>query len=156
MYKRQDVTKLPLLGVIPFHKHLKQLTFINEESAQTNPDRKAASRNKSTQGYSYFPFLEAFRSLHTNIGFLSSDTPIQSIVISSAVHAEGKSTVALNLAQAAAAMGKRVLLVDADLRLPQVHNLLGLSNEQGLSNAISANLPVLEACLLYTSPSPRD
>ncbi len=142
----KEVTKLPLLGIIPFHKHLKQLAPVNEESAQTIPDdRKAASRNNSTQGYSYFPFLEAFRSLHTNIGFLGSDTPIHSIVISSAVHAEGKSTVALNLAQAAAAMGKRVLLVDADLRLPQVHNLLSLSNEQGLSNAISANLPVLEA-----------
>lgn len=64
------------------------------------------------QNKSYFPFLEAFR-LHTNIGFLDSDTPINSFVISSSSHAEGKSTVAVQLAQANA-MGRRVLLVDAD------------------------------------------
>jgi len=160
----KEVTKLPLLGMIPFHKHLKQLASVSAASAEatdgnTQPTRNTSrrvspnisrrlSRNTSnTQGYgySYFPFLEAFRSLHTNISFLGSDTPIHSLVISSALHAEGKSTVALHLAQAAAAMGKRVLLVDADLRLPEIHNQLSLPNEQGLSNVISTNLPVLEA-----------
>lgn len=148
----KELTKLPLLGVIPFHKHLKQLASAPKASVETRPEGyKVTSRNISNiDGYSYFPFLEAFRSLHTNIGFLGSDTPIHSIVISSAVHADGKSTVSLNLAQAAAAMGQRVLLVDADLRRPQVHRLLGLPNEQGLSNAISSNLPLAE--LIQQSP----
>lgn len=86
--------------------------------------------------------IEAFYSLHTNIGFLGSDTPIHSLAVSSALHADGKSTVASHLAQVAAAMGQRVLLVDADLRLPKVHTLLGLPNEQGLSNVISSSLPI--------------
>lgn len=142
----KEVTKLPLLGAIPFHKHLQHLAPVASATVETNPDgpQVVTPNISNTKGESYFPFLEAFRSLHTNIGFLSSDTPIHSVVISSAVHAEGKSTVALHLAQAAAAMGQRVLLVDADLRLPEVHNLLGLPNEQGLSNVISSNLPISE------------
>ena len=99
---------------------------------------------KRAQRDSDFQVLEAFRSLHTNIHFLASDTPISSLVISSAEHGDGKSTVAINLAQAAAAMGQRVLLVDADLRRPQVHTLLGLPNEQGLSNIVFTDLPVLK------------
>lgn len=151
----KEATKLPLLGVIPFHKYLKNLKqkdSVARASVQRQPDGyKVVARNiSSTDGYSYFPFLEAFRSLYTNIGFLGSDTPIHSVVISSAVHADGKSTVSLNLAQAAAAMGQRVLLVDADLRRPRVHTLLNLPNEQGLSNAISSSLPVLD--LIQQSP----
>lgn len=65
----------------------------------------------NSQNESYFPFLGAFR-LHTNIAFLDSDTPINSFVISSSLHAEGKPTVAVQLARANA-MGRRLLLVDA-------------------------------------------
>jgi len=158
----KEVTKLPLLGVIPFHKHLKQLAYpstgamaltrlrrlypATEADAEIKPDGpNLVLRNiNNTQNESFFPFVEAFRSLYTNIGFLGSDTPIHSLVISSALDKDGKSTVATHLAQAAAAMGRRVLLVDADLRLPRVHTMLGLPNEQGLSNVISTNLPVLE------------
>ena len=141
-----ELTKLPLLGVIPFHKNLKQLALTPQATVVKKPDgyNLASSNIPNAQGESYFLFLEAFRSLHTNIGFLGSDAPINSVVISSSVHGEGKSTVALHLAQASAAMGRRVLLVDADLRLPQVHTLLDLPNQQGLSNVIATNLSVLE------------
>lgn len=141
----KEVTKLPVLGLIPFHKHLKQLASV----AQTTVEKKSngykimfGNINSAQQNESYFPFVEAFRSLHTNIGFLGSDTPIHSLAVSSALPTDGKSTVSTHLAQAAAAMGQRVLLVDADLRLPKVHTLLDLPNEQGLSNVISSNLPI--------------
>ena len=62
------------------------------------------------------------------------------MVVSSAAPGDGKTTTALHLAQAAALMGQRVLLVDANLRLPQLHNRLGLPNRQGLSNLLSQNL----------------
>ncbi len=158
----KEVTKLPLLGVIPFRKQLKQLASpstgamaltrlrrlhsATEADVEIKPDgpNLVFGNINNTQEESYFPFVEAFRSLYTNIGFLGSDTPIHSLVISSALDKDGKSTVATHLAQAAAAMGRRVLLVDADLRLPKVHTMLGLPNEQGLSNVISKNLPVLE------------
>jgi len=142
----KELIKLPLLGVIPFHKQLKSQAFATESTVEANSDGyKVEVRDRNKEAYSYFPFLEAFRSLHTNISFLSSDTPIQSLVVSSAVQGDGKSTLALHLAETAAAMGRRVLLVDADLRRPQIHQALNLSNELGLSNVISGNLPVLDA-----------
>jgi len=148
----KELTKLPLLGVIPFQKHLRQLAFAAESTVETNPQsnttevRRSGREGSHAEGYyNYFPFLEAFRSLHTNISFLSSDTPIKSIVVSSAAQGDGKSTNALHLAETAAAMGRRVLVVDADLRRPQIHTKLGISNDLGLSNVISGNLPVLDA-----------
>ncbi len=143
----KDRTKLPLLGVIPYCKQLKQMTpvatlteLMPSEEAPTSPKNR-----RKLQWYKASPFLESFRSLHTNIRFLGSDTPIHSIVVSSATPADGKSTVAVHLAQAAAAMGQRVLLVDADLRRPQVHNVLGLENQVGLSNVIATGLTAKQA-----------
>jgi len=67
------------------------------------------------------------------------------LVISSSTPADGKSTVSLHLAQAAAAMGQRVLLIDADLRRPRVHTHFGMLNTQGLSNIIATGLDPEEA-----------
>ncbi len=66
-------------------------------------------------------------------------------MISSATPGDGKSTTAVHLAQAAAAMGQRVLLVDADLRLLQVHKVLGLENQIGLSNVIATGFTAKQA-----------
>lgn len=143
----KEVTKLPLLGMIPFHKQIQKPAFIAKTAIETKQSgyNPVGHNISNAQDKSYFPFLEAFRSLNINVRFLGSDTPINSFVISSALAAEGKSTVAAHLAQAAAAMGQKVLLVDADLRLPQIYSLFDIPNEPGLSNAISTNLPVLEA-----------
>ncbi|MBW4636952.1 MAG: polysaccharide biosynthesis tyrosine autokinase [Gloeocapsa sp. UFS-A4-WI-NPMV-4B04] len=143
----KEVTKLPLLGMIPFHKHIQKPALVAKTAIETKQSgyNPVVHTISNAQDKSYFPFLEAFRSLNINVRFLGSDTPINSFVISSALHAEGKSTVAAHLAQAAAAMGQKVLIVDADLRLPQIHSLFDLPNEPGLSNVISTNLPVLEA-----------
>ena len=144
----KDRTKLPLLGVIPYSKQLKQMRPVATVAEQmpdkedTQPKRK---NRHQPQWYKSSPFLEAFRSLHTNIRFLGSDTPIHSIVISSATPGDGKSTVSVHLAQAAAAMGQRVLLVDADLRLPRVHKVLGLENQIGLSNVIATGYTAKQA-----------
>jgi succinoglycan biosynthesis transport protein ExoP len=134
--------RLPMLGVVPFVRRPEQLLS----------DRPDISRPAEGQGYHYqsTPFLEAFRSLYTNIRFLGVDRPIRSVVISSAVPAEGKSTIALNLARSAAIMGQRVLLVDADLRLPQVHERLRLANLKGLSNVLTDDCTLEEA--LQRSP----
>jgi capsular exopolysaccharide synthesis family protein len=83
------------------------------------------------------PVKEAFRSLSKNLLWLSKiDAPNHSLMITSPEGGDGKSTIALHLAMTTAAMGQRVLLVDADLRYPQIHELLGLPNQQGLSNLL--------------------
>lgn len=142
-------TKLPLLGTLPFNRELKdsrsteKVSLINAVDALLK--RGNSGKLSSVYGYggdSESSFLEALRVLHTNIRMLSSDHPIRSILISSALPGDGKSTVAAHLAQVATAMGQRVLVVDTDLRKPQVHDRLNLSNDLGLSNLIADDLPL--------------
>ena len=80
------------------------------------------------------PVSEAFRSLRTNLEFSSVHKPIRTIIVTSPSPAEGKTTIAVNLAAIYAQSGKRVALVDADMRHPCVHRLLGLPNRDGLSD----------------------
>lgn len=77
---------------------------------------------------------EAFRILRTNLEFASVDSPLKTILITSPGPAEGKSTVAANLAVVMAQGGKRTVLLDCDLRRPRVHRQLNLPNQTGLSD----------------------
>lgn len=133
--------RLPLLGVIPASDKILRL-----------PPAETVSVEVAREQMPTDAFQEAFRSLNANIRLLNVDSPINSCVITSTQVADGKSTVAVNLARAAAAMGQQVLLVDADLRRPQVHEMLGLPNWQGLHNAIADDVDVEELILR----SPRD
>ncbi|MBW4608391.1 MAG: polysaccharide biosynthesis tyrosine autokinase [Hassallia sp. WJT32-NPBG1] len=106
----------------------------------------------------HFPFGDAYQILQANLKFLCSDKPLRSIVVSSSVAKEGKSEVAANLAVAMAQIGRRVLLVDADMRHPIQHHIWELTNAVGLSNLIvnqvSLNAAVLEVMPnLYVLPS---
>ena len=137
----QDAIELPLLGAIPLDKSTKH----------PNYSAVAGSIKGTEVNHSDDPlFLEAFNSLYASIRFLPSGSPVRSLVVSSATPRDGKTTIALHLAQAAALMGQRVLLVDANFRLPQLHTKLGLPNVQGLSNLLYKNLEPNE--LIQRSP----
>lgn len=137
-----ETVPFPLLGVIPASDEALLLP------AATLPRVEVS---QATHEPICTPFQEAFRSLNANIRLLNPESPVRSCVISSATPADGKSTVSMNLAMGAAAMGQRVLLVDADLRQPKVHRMLQLSNERGLSDVILGNLGVEE--VIQQSPS---
>ncbi|MDQ0848584.1 capsular exopolysaccharide synthesis family protein [Arthrobacter sp. B3I9] len=79
---------------------------------------------------------EAFRKLRTNLQFAGVNRPMRSIVVTSASAGEGKSTVALNLAMTVAKGGRKVILVDADLRLPSVATATGIEGEIGLTTVL--------------------
>ncbi|MGD2184193.1 GumC family protein [Lusitaniella coriacea] len=128
----KESTGLPILGTIPLRKDVK-------ERRGSEP---AAPLLPMTRRYRASPFLEAFRSLHANLSFISPDRPLKAIAISSSIPLEGKSTTSVHLAQAVAAMGQKVLLVDADLRRPQIHAMLDLPNVWGLSHVISMDIEV--------------
>jgi capsular exopolysaccharide synthesis family protein len=107
--------------------------------------------------------LEAYQHLRTNIEFARLDTDIRSIVVTSAQPREGKTTTCVNLAIMAARAGRRVVLVDADLRRPAIHRALGLPNREGVTTALLSasqeGLPFLQTQVpnlrvLLTGPLP--
>ena len=90
-------------------------------------------------------FAEAFRAVRTNVLFSSTQQGSRAIVVTSAAPNEGKTVVASNLAIALAQTGLSVLLVDADMRRPRVHEVFGQSQQPGLSNVIVGNAKLDEA-----------
>jgi len=84
------------------------------------------------------PVAEAFRTLRTNLGFSRVDNRLRAVLVTSAMPGEGKTTVACNLAVAYSQAGKRVYLMDADLRRPGVHPTFALPNNMGLSTLLRA------------------
>jgi capsular exopolysaccharide synthesis family protein len=82
------------------------------------------------------PISEAFRALRTNLEFRSLDKPLKSLVVTSSLPEEGKSTVAANLAIAMAQAGKRVILVDTDLRRPSLAKLFSLDAARGFTTVL--------------------
>src|SRR5215467_3420173 len=83
------------------------------------------------------PSAEAYRSLAANLQFAYADRQLQTIGITSAAQGEGKSTTVANLAIALAQSGRRVIVIDADLRRPGQHRLFGIQRDEGLSNLLA-------------------
>jgi non-specific protein-tyrosine kinase len=93
------------------------------------------------------PRAEAYRSLRTNLDFYSLENPLHTLVITSAEPDDDKTTVLANLGVISAQGGKRVVLVDADMRRPKLHEIFGLGNDRGLSTALvdeDADLPIFD------------
>lgn len=138
--------KLPLLGHIPhveFFKGVREdkrflLSELDQTSTSGNAENESNDINKNEQSrYQRFFYQEAFRNLFTSIRFLNSDHPLKTVALTSSLPAEGKSLVNVLLAKTLSEMGLRVLLIDADLRKPQMHTRLGLNNLSGLSNLLA-------------------
>lgn len=91
------------------------------------------------------PAAEAIRTLRTNLQYLSLDKPIRSIMVTSAVPAEGKTTIASNLAIALADAGHQTLLVGADLRKPTAHKLFGGHSRFGITTILTGHTTLEES-----------
>lgn len=120
-----DVEKklgVPVLGVVPLL-----------DKGQTTATALADIRSG---------FSEAYYSLRTALQFSTPDGAPTSLLVSSARPAEGKSTTAYAVALNLARVGKRVLLVDGDLRNPSMHRVVGVENERGMSNLLSGSSDV--------------
>ena len=90
-------------------------------------------------------FAEAFKTVRTNVLFSSAEEGMRTLVVTSAGPGEGKSLVASNLAIAMAQAGQRVLLIDADMRRPRVHEIFQVAQEPGFSNVLAGNAKTSEA-----------
>jgi capsular exopolysaccharide synthesis family protein len=82
------------------------------------------------------PIAEAYRMVRTNLEFAELDETIRTLLVTSATSNEGKSTTTANLAATIAQTGKRVVMVDLDLRNPTLHEIFGLSNHRGITTAL--------------------
>jgi capsular exopolysaccharide synthesis family protein len=121
-----ELTATPVLCAIPYDVRAKKAPLIIEGSA-----RSARA--------------EALRQLRTNLQFVNVDQPPRTLVVTSAVPGEGKSTTACNLAIVFAEAGKRVILVDADLRRPRLAEYLGMEGAVGLTNVLAGQAAVSDA-----------
>ena len=148
--------EIPLLATLPFDKNISYQPSPNVANSLSDQkiffeDRLEdigrfsnilSSKYSQNRYYGQGAFWESLQVLYENIQLLNSDQPIRSLIISSVTPGDGKSTVSFHLAKTAASMGKRVLLVDGDLRCSQIHKLSRLNNLRGLSNLISSNINV--------------
>lgn len=84
-------------------------------------------------------FAEAYRSLRTSVKFSSVDKPIKTLVVTSSIMGEGKSTVTGNLANILSQDGAKVLIIDCDLRKPSMHYNFFVTNIEGLTDVLVGN-----------------
>lgn len=133
----EEFLKVPVLGIIPQFDHKVLKDMAQESLPPDTPSSVADSLSKLICLLDPKSVLsESLRSLRTNIQFASLDRRVKSIIFTSAGLGEGKSTCVINLAITMAQEGMKVLLVDADLRKPIVHQRLGLDREPGLVDAL--------------------
>lgn len=114
---KEDVkssTQIPIMGFIPESKRVNSYLTLSE-----NPKSALA---------------ESFRIIRTNLSFFQKASSSYIILLTSTVAKEGKTFCAINLASALAASGKKTVLLGFDLRKPQIHNYLGLQNNEGVTN----------------------
>lgn len=102
------------------------------------------ARKKGSYGSSQNSIQNAAKTLKANIQFASVDSPIQSVLLTSSVPDEGKSTIAVNLAQSFAQAGKKVILVECDLRRRSIAHMLGVHTKGGLYAVLSGQASLEE------------
>jgi non-specific protein-tyrosine kinase len=99
------------------------------------------------------PSVEEIRTLRANLEFASVDQPLKTIFVSSTEMEDGKTSVAANLAVVMSQAEKEVILLDADMRRPNVHNFFGLTNNYGLSDVFRGKLNLDEVLKEWTGGS---
>ena len=86
-----------------------------------------------------FFYQEAFRNIYTSLRFLNTNDEVNVFTLTSSIPSEGKSQINILLSKTLSELGEKILLIDADLRKPQIHTRLGLDNFVGLSNVLTDN-----------------
>lgn len=131
----KDLLEIPVIGFIGELKH--------------NPKQDEDALGVYVAKNPRSPVAEAFRSLRTNLEYSSVDHPARVMLVTSSGESEGKSTVAANLAIVQAQSGKKVIIIDGDMRRPKVHIQFNKSNRRGLSDVVTGKLHIDDVVKAY-------
>ncbi|MFM1747843.1 MAG: hypothetical protein RLZZ188_1509 [Verrucomicrobiota bacterium] len=135
-YDIEAVVGVPLLGIVPEIRHLDA-----SEKARvvvTNKDRQVA---------------EAFRTLHSSLRLKDESKNARAILVTSTIPGEGKTFISTNLAITFAAHGERVVVIDCDLRKPNVHRSLGLENAKGTIDIVAGKATIDDVLIRSVHPN---
>jgi succinoglycan biosynthesis transport protein ExoP len=151
----EHVSGLPILGVIPLQTLFDgAITSIGKAHLLNKLPRNAGSARPLL---SYLEpqseIAEAYRALRTSILLSSVSQPPRSILITSSVPQDGKSMTCINVAIVMAQQGKRILLVDADMRRPSLHKGFGLKGHTGLSSILTGGAKIGDAVQATVQPN---
>lgn len=130
--KVEPIFGYPLLGAIPLAKNQSPLEALRDVKSQ---------------------IMEAYRSVQLNLSFATDHGMPRTLAVTSTRPAEGKSTTIFALAQLLARTKRNVILVDADLRIPNVHRVTGISNDRGLSNYLAGDDDLLSMIQATSVPN---
>jgi len=131
----EELLQVPVLGVIPF--------MGKDEKIKKGIKKKVSDKDRKIDLIAHYDPkslpAEAFRTLRSNLEFMRVDKKSKSFLVTSAFVQEGKTFNVVNLALSMAQAGKKVLLVEADLRKPVIHKMFGLNRIPGLTDHILGN-----------------
>jgi capsular exopolysaccharide synthesis family protein len=142
----QSISGLPSLGMIPLG---------SRTAGEANPTGLSVAASKEaveliTLSRPQSQMSESYRALRTSLLLTSLGAPPKTILITSALPQEGKTTTSINTATVLAQKGTRVLLIDADLRRPSIHKMLGIGPRAGLSNVLTGGTTLQDATVRST------
>lgn len=137
-----------LVGVVPHMGQAIKSSYNGQETIEV------AGHSMSTRLFTllnpWSPVAENFRMIRTNLEYGQASRPVQVLMVTSAEEADGKSVTSMNLAIAMAQSGRHTLIIDADMRRPSAHTLLGMEQGPGLAEILSGDL--LFAKNRFTTP----
>jgi succinoglycan biosynthesis transport protein ExoP len=149
-----SISELPILGVIPLQSAYGAVTTISEAYLLKKvPRNNISPRPLISYLEPQSEIAEAYRALRTSILLSSPSHPPRSILVTSSVPQDGKTMTCINIAIVLAQQGKRILLVDADMRRPHIHRAFGLNGQMGLSNILTGSLNVNDAIQATVQPN---
>lgn len=148
VYGRNEIInnfKIPVIGIIPPHEEVASIK--KKRSKDSEKMSSILAQRFILNEKTSFAVSEAYRMARTNILYLPSEDSCKKIVIASAVASEGKSTCSINISETLAQAGKKVLLIDADMRRPRIARYLSIDKQEGLSEylaGISDNAEIIK------------
>ena len=107
------------------------------KKSKTSPEYLPEKYQELIEYHSQKPyFAEPYRTLRTNLHLLNSHNPLKTLLVTSSAPAEGKTTILVNLAISFSEEGKRVLIIDSDLRKPKIHKFFEIESYPGLTEIL--------------------